>query len=113
MVTQIKRRSVDAGVERRLSSRLRAPCGHLPPCGCPAASGYSGNTSCCIRCPFEVCVFDSDSHETQKSLTVLKAETVAFMYIEGVPIHHIADRLGISPRNTYKLHSIYRNSNGN
>ena len=111
MVTQTRERH--SGVEQRLNSSLRAPCGHLPPCGCPAASGYIGNTSCCIRCPFEDCVFDSNNHNTQKSLTVLKAETVAFMYIEGVPIHHIADRLGMSPRNAYKLYSVYRSSNGN
>ncbi len=113
MATQIKRRSVHAGVERRLSSHLRAPCGHLPPCGCPAASGYMGNTSCCIRCPFEVCVFDARSSEGIKSLTSLKSETVAFMYIEGVPIEYIADRLGMSIRNAYKLYSVYRSSNGN
>ena len=111
MVTQTRERH--SGVDQRLNSNVRAPCGHLPPCGCPTASKFIGSTSCCIKCPFEVCVFDSDSHDGQKSLTVLKAETVAFMYTEGVPIEYIADRLGMSIRNTYKLYSVYRNSNGN
>lgn len=100
-----------AGVEGRLRSSRRAPCNHLPPCGCEIASKHLEGVSCCLRCPFESCVFDIDHYE-RKTLTSLKVETVAFLFDEGISIQYIADRMGMSKRNTYKLHSMYKGSNG-
>lgn len=108
-----KRAAGKTGVEKRLDSSLRAPCGHLPPCGCSTASESVGELSCCIRCPFEMCIFDQYDHYGQRNLTYLKSETVGFLRVEGVTSRYIADKLGMSERNVLKLYSIYRKNNGN
>ncbi len=109
MVTLTKNKRL--GVENRLNSNNRAVCGHLPPCGCLIASKAINSTSCCIRCPFDACVFD-ESTTGGRYLTDLKAETVGFMRVEGINTQIIADRMNMSIRNVLKLYALFRDSNG-
>ena len=81
----------------------RASCGHGSPCGCSVATDYQKKVSCCIKCPFSQCVFDTTARTERRSKSLARQEQVVSLYKEGIPSYIIAQTVGITKRTVFRL----------
>lgn len=91
----------------------RAACGHIKPCGCIQASRKLGGGSCCLRCPFEECLFDVEGvapDPRQGETAIVKAEersdrdaAILTLYSWGWGPVKLAEEFNLSKRHVYNL----------
>ena len=102
------------GAVLRFPDALRTPagasCGHSS-CGCPVATAYLKETgfldeaSCCLDCPFSVCVLDGtplELHEKAAEARHVALREIRVMRRKGIADIKIAQHLGISKRSIYR-----------
>ena len=82
--------------EGRQETGLRAPCGHLAPCGCD-----DGYIACCATCPLPICRYDHPFGLTGLLADLRNARIVALRQ-SGVAVSDIAERVGISVRSVFR-----------
>ena len=93
---QVRQPRRDGLPEGRLESGLRAPCGHLDPCGCD-----DGYIDCCATCPLPICRYDHPCGLTGLLADLRNARIVAGRR-GGASVPDLAERFGISVRSVFR-----------
>src|SRR3972149_5422739 len=83
-----------------------APCGHSSPCGCEQATGELKARSCCLQCPFEVCVLDEPTSGRQQAMLAVRREKIRKVKAwrrKGLTYAQIAPKLNLSTRTVVRM----------